>query len=604
MAKKRKGIKVRHRLLTRLLLSHILIVAIPLFLTGRVLVNTAQESIQQTVLDRNYRFALRSTRLIELRLENARDIINSQARNLSTFALNPLAQELTLNAIVSEFDLFNRLSILDTAGNVVATTVFANDSQTDRGGNHFLPHVLSGQSYRSDVYHSAEHLPMLDIAEPIRRHNEVVGALYAVVDLKAMWDLVEENVVGEKGEAFIFNYNKNGEFVAHSDPKNVYMKQAFQNQDILDKLRGGRHGSTIYATPGDVQMVAAYAAIGTYGWGFMIQQPTSEAFAPAHRMRLRVWQFMLGSALLASLLAFFYTRWIVTPVNRLVSGMDRFSKGDMTYRIEKVENDEIGALAQNFNDMADRLIEFQHTLKRTERFETLGKLASVLSHEIRNPLNSMVINMQILKREISRERMDKAKVEKFYDILASEIKRVDQLVTDFLLISRPPKLERSRVKLAEVLDDVITLKSAEALEHGVRIERVYKKKQVEAHVDVGKMKQVFLNLIINALQALPGGGKLTVELDETSPTTRARLKLKGKYATVIFRDTGHGISKEEMSKIFDFYYSTKKEGSGLGLAIVQQIIEEHNGVILVDSKVNAGTTFTVYLPQEAPVSTS
>ena len=234
-------------------------------------------------------------------------------------------------------------------------------------------------------------------------------------------------------------------------------------------------------------MVAAYAPIGSYGWGAMMQQPTSEAFASANQMKTNIIQFMFVTVFLASLLAYGYSRWIVRPVDHLVTGMDTFSAGDLSHRVQKVSDDEIGALAENFNDMADRLIEYQNTIKRTERLDMLGKLASVLSHEIRNPLNSMVINMQILKREISKEDVNKLKVERFYGILTAEIKRVDQLVADFLLVARPPKLEKTRVALDEVLDEVVLTQVADSLKKGVRIERVYSNAPIYADVDVDKI---------------------------------------------------------------------------------------------------------------------
>ncbi len=589
-------IKIQHRLLTRLLIFSILITSLPLLLTGKVLVDTAQESIQKTILDRNFEFTIRSTRLVDFKLNTARDIINFQVKNPSIYQMSKSPVELAINTIVQEFDLFNKISVIDTVGKVIATTAFDDQSSATFAANGVMANVMRGVSYRSDVYVSEEHLPMLDIAEPIKLYDDVVGALYAVVDLKAMWDLVQENVVGSKGEAFIFN--RAGVYIAHSDPKKVYAKQTFKNREIIDKIALEMNGQLIYTTDDGIEMVAAYAPIGQYGWGAMIQQPTSEAFAPAHSMRLRIIQFMFGTILLASLIAYLYSKWIVRPVDHLVQGMERFSQGELNYRVEKVSNDEIGTLAENFNDMADRLIEYQNTLKRTERLETLSKLASVLSHEIRNPLNSMVINMQILKREFSKEPLNRARVENFYHILAAEIKRVDQLVSDFLLIARPQKLEKTKTALNDLLDEVLVLHSAEALKKGVRIEREYEKKPVCVEVDPGKMKQAFLNLVINAIQAMPGGGKLTIELKNSDSVSKVKQKLKGSYAKISFKDTGTGIKKEDMSKIFDFYFSTKENGTGLGLAIVQQIIDDHQGKIAVQSKVNHGSTFILYLPQE------
>ena len=585
--------------MTRLLLSHILIVSLPLFFTGKVLVDTAQESIEEMILERNLEFAIRTTRFIDLKLETAVDIVVNQAKNLSIYGMNKTSLELAINTIVSDFALFDNLSVLDISGNLIASTSFDEKVPFKFSKNGetspVLATILKGKTFRTDVYVSEERLPLLDIGEPIELHGEVFAILYAVVDLKAMWDIVDENIVGESGEAFIFNTN--GVYIAHSDRINVYQKNKFNNEEVIQKVSEKESGTMIYKTSQNIEMVAGYAPIGDYGWGAMIQQPTSEAFAPANRMRVRVFQFMVLSVILASLLAFFYTRWIVAPVKDLVSGMEQFSKGALDYRIQNVGKDEIGALAENFNEMAVRLTEYQNTLKRTERLETLGKLASVLSHEIRNPLNSMVINMQILKRELAKEIVNKEKVEKFYGILASEIKRVDQLVQDFLLIARPPKLELEKVAINEIIDEVSMMQVADSLQKGVRIEREYEKTPIHANVDAAKIRQVIVNLVLNAIQAMPGGGRLKIAIKEADKEAKYQNKLPEKSLLISFSDTGHGIKPEDLNKIFDFYYSTKRDGSGLGLAVVQQIIEEHNGIISVESEVGKGATFNIYLPQ-------
>ncbi|MFQ5674921.1 MAG: cache domain-containing protein, partial [bacterium] len=202
-------IQIRHRLLTRLLISHILIVSLPLFFTGKVLVDTARQSIEQTILERNLEFAVRTTRFIELKLQSAREILASQAKHFSFKQANTASLELEINTIVNDFAIFNSLSVLDTTGHLIASTSFEREASLLFNGNGrvatALDYVSHGQTFLRDAYISEERLPLLDIGEPLRYQGEISGILYAVVDLKAMWDLVDQNVVGEQGEAFIFN---------------------------------------------------------------------------------------------------------------------------------------------------------------------------------------------------------------------------------------------------------------------------------------------------------------------------------------------------------------------------------------------------------------
>jgi signal transduction histidine kinase len=575
--------------------SYIFIASLPLLFTSTFLVGTAQDSIQETILDRNLQFTERSTRFIDLKIKTAKELLKNQAQHLALDWQEMGNVELAINTMVQQFDVFDEVSVIDTLGKVRSSTSFDDRGPERFGSNGWVATTLGGLSYQSEVFIGEGRIPKLILGEPISLHTEIIGILGAVVDLQVMWDLVKENALGLQGEAFVFD--QEGVYIAHSDPRKVHSEERFTNSVILQRIARGESDRALYVTDAGAEMVAAYAPIGRYGWGAMMQQPTSEAFAPARRMRTSILQIMFVTVFLASLLAYFYSRWIVRPVDHLVTGIDRFSEGDLSHRVQKVSDDEIGTLAEHFNEMADKLSEYQNTIKRTERLETLGKLASVLSHEIRNPLNSMVINMQILKREISKAEMNKLRVEKFYGILAAEIKRVDQLVTDFLLVARPPKLEKTEVAINEILDEVLLTQVADSLKKGVRIERNYSSDApVIADIDVDKMRQVVLNLIINAIQAMPGGGKLTISLSEAMSGDHTPAAARNAAVKISFTDTGFGIKEEDRSKVFDFYYSTKADGSGLGLAIVQQIVEMHHGRIKVDSQVDVGTTFTIDLP--------
>lgn len=590
-------IKIRDRLLTRLLVSHIFLVTVPLLVTGGILTNTAQEAIERTILERNLEFARRSAMQIESTVDKARDILRLNAQLPVIYSQDRINKELMINSMVNEFPIFKKIMILDASGRMLASTSYeiSGEPFTTNGA---LPVLLHGQPYVSEVYVSQEKLPLMDLAEPIRLHNEVIGVLWAEVDLKAMWALVDNNVVGEFGEAFIFRAD--GQYIAHSDRRKVYTRSHFDEQDILHAVAAKNSAHKIYVNRDHQEMIAAFAPINGRNWGAVIQQPTREAFASARKMRLQILLLIVVSSGLASLIAFFYTRQIVKPVQLLVSGIDRIAAGDLRQRIQLLGRDEISQLAERFNTMAARLQEIQNKLKRTERLETLGKLSSVLSHEIRNPLNSMVINMQLLRREFSKSRRDMKKMEYYHQVVASEIKRVDELVSNFLLIAKPPKLEKADFKLSKLLDEIITLQMPNVLRRGIRVERDYREPNLTAPVDAKKLHQVFLNIFLNAVEAMQGGGKIVVGIDKYHPTSFA--EAWEAMAAVSFRDTGKGIPPEELNHIFDFYYSKKEHGTGIGLSIAQQIVEEHGGVIRVKSTLGAGSEFTICLPLSSPQS--
>jgi len=600
-----ESIKIRYRLFTRLLISHILLVSIPLLITGQILTNTAQSAIEQTILERNLEFARRSAGTIAATLGKAREILRFIAQIPDITLMGRIDQDLMINNMVAQFAIFKRISIIDRDGHVISSTAFGNLG-IDLGSNGLLPAILQNQPYNSEVYLSPENLPTMEIAEPIIFRNEVIGALWGEVDLKAVWDIVDSNAIGESGEAFIFHPARTGQFIAHSNRRLVLERRHFEESDIINSVAAGRNNHKIYVNRNGVEMIAAYAPIAQEQWGTVIQQPTSEAFAPAQKMQLQIFLLVVVSVLLAALIAAIYTRQIVQPVNGLVSGIERIATGDLRHRIRPLGHDEVGRLAKHINMMASRLLEFQRQLKRGERLETLNKLASVLSHEIRNPLNSMVINMQLMKREFHKLEIDSGKLEHYHQILNSEIGRVESLVSNFLLIAKPPKLEKTPQRLSALLDDLIKAELPNALTKGIRVERNYKRPGLVVEVDPLKLYQVFLNIFLNAVQAMPGGGRLLIGLDKvgalSSDEETPGLEEAGDmiYAAVSFQDTGKGISKSELSQIFDFYFTTREEGTGIGLSLAQQIVEEHSGRIQVKSEIGAGTRFTVLLPYLSP----
>ena len=594
-------IKIRYRLFTRLLISHILLVSLPLLLTGKILVDTAQSAIRQTILERNLEFARRSAGMIAATIGKSREILRFTAQIPDLTNLGRMNQDLMINNMVAEFSVFKRLSIIDRDGRVMSSTAFG-DLGLDLSRNGLLPSILQNRPYNSEVTLTPDYLPTMEIAEPILFHDEVIGALWGEVDLKAIWDVVDSNAIGERGEAFIFHPAKQGQFIAHSNRRLVLEHGNFDEADIIDSVAAGHSNHKIYVNRDGVEMIAAYAPIPQEQWGTVIQQPTSEAFAPAQKMKLQIFLLMLVSVVLAALIAAMYTRQIVQPVNSLVSGIERMATGDLRYRIRPLGHDEVSRLAKNINTMASRLHEFQRQLKRGERLETLNKLASVLSHEIRNPLNSMVINMQLMRREFLRKEIQARKLEHYHQIINSEIGRVESLVSNFLLIAKPPKLEKIPQRLSTLLDDLIKAELPNALTKGVRVERNYQLPGIVVEIDAQKMYQVFLNIFLNALQAMPGGGRLRIGIykvnlagsDEDTPTFEESGGLA--YAAISFQDTGKGISTGKLSKIFDFYYTTKEQGTGIGLSLAQQIVEVHGGRIQVKSELGKGSEFLVLLP--------
>lgn len=233
---------------------------------------------------------------------------------------------------------------------------------------------------------------------------------------------------------------------------------------------------------------------------------------------------------------------------------------------------------------ADQILEIEEQLRRADRLSALGQLSAGMAHEIRNPLGSIRGTAEILQ-----EGIDPAdRRYEFTCILIKEVDRLNKVVQNFLDFARPSGGDRELVDINRLLAEVLTLTGQPALKNGVTT-RLEAGVVPEMEGDGEQLKQAFLNLVLNALQAMPAGGSLTISTALTEGTLEIR-----------FTDTGGGIPRENLDRIFNPFFTTRGEGTGLGLAITHRIIQGHGGRIAVESRVGAGTTFILTFPVNAP----
>jgi signal transduction histidine kinase len=278
--------------------------------------------------------------------------------------------------------------------------------------------------------------------------------------------------------------------------------------------------------------------------------------------------------------------------------------------------DELGKLALDFNTMCTRLEDARHTLiqheeerrrievslRNAERLASVGRLAAGLAHEIGTPLNVIVGRAESLRKKLQGNEP----AERNLKIITGQIERIATTVKGMLDYSRSRDVRLSPTALTDVLGKVIEFLEDRFLNTSIRVETDFTRACPLVHADSDRLYEVFLNLAVNAIDAMPSGGTLSVKVDTEVRPHAERPGPERRFAVVSFEDQGYGIAPGDLERIFDPFFTTKEvgKGTGLGLSISYGIVREHGGWIQVHSTVGTGTAITVFLPVETQEATA
>jgi two-component system sensor histidine kinase PilS (NtrC family) len=288
-----------------------------------------------------------------------------------------------------------------------------------------------------------------------------------------------------------------------------------------------------------------------------------------------LWTHIHGADLFRDARPLRYEEWLVLP-----RGCRRFLGYSVSPLLDQ-ERELIGYIV-SFQDLTD-IKRLEEEVRLKDRMAAIGRMASGIAHEIRNPLAAMRGSVEVLRSHLVFPGPD----ERLLDILIRESDRLNKFVEDFLIFAKPPQCERKPLDLVPLLhDSVLLLKNSPEVRDKHRVELKMTEQQIPILGDADKLRQVFWNLAQNALRAMPSGGTLTVA---------AKAAEKG-GGEILFRDTGTGMTEEQKANLFQPFHSSFAGGTGLGLSIIFQIVEDHRGKIHFDSEPGNGTQVTLYLP--------
>lgn len=318
----------------------------------------------------------------------------------------------------------------------------------------------------------------------------------------------------------------------------------------------------------------------------IILEARKAARQSARRLRISAVLAVVAGSLLIFGLAFFFVHSILKPVRGLI---DKVGHGAIdSFSADEIETLAVGVdgLIEDSGETQLELAKSREQLLQAEKMAMVGKLAAGMAHSIRNPFTSVKMRLFSLGRTLSLSASQRDD----FQVISEEIRHIDTVVQNFLEFSRPPKLVMQLVSPSAVIDQTLQLLSHRLKAYDVQIVRKAVRALPEVLADPEQLKEVLVNLIINACEAMGQGGTITIE-ETTAKTAAERLQ-----AVCRISDSGPGMSEAVRAKAFQPFFTTKAEGTGLGLSIVERIISEHKGQIRVECPVNGGTTFIITLP--------
>lgn len=574
----------------RLLLTYVGLGALPLMLASVVLISLTSGTVQTYIYERNMETARRASNEIHLFVKEPLTILQTAALTRGIVEMDSFSQDNMINKIMDKNTIFRSIFVLDDSGKVVETTRFGEDGANFADRPYYRA-AMQNLEYISEVSFSPSRFPLLYISEPVLRYNQVVGALVGEIELNTIWALVDSITIAKSGFAFLLD--QNGRVIAHRDKNKVLEQENYSQYSFFQDLV--RNGQGLYADEeSGEEQVLVYARVPDLNWGVVVRQSRREAFTLARQMQIQMAIFTAVSVLVALLLGVLAVKRITRPLVRLVQGVREYGRGNLQHKIDMKTRDELAELASEFNSMAQSLLKNQKKLKRMEHLAALSRFAALVSHEIRNPLNSMNINMQLLRKLIHRPEIAAERKSKYLDVISSEIRRMNDMVTNFLTIARPPELQRESADIHNIIREVIMVQEARANFEGIKINTVFADQECLGMFDLNQLKQVFHNLLVNAFEASSGRSELFIR---TSVLNREVAEdLQRPFVKIEFEDHGEGIPAEVLEEVFEYYYTTKRSGTGLGLAIAKQIVEAHNGSVYIKSEPGSGTVFFIELP--------
>jgi signal transduction histidine kinase len=619
--------KRRGKLAYKILFGFLVTSLAPMGLVGWHLISISQQSLRKETLAMQESLAIGFADTAQKYVTTFRNVLTETSSLEDFVSMNPIKQQQSLNRILQIHLAVLELSVLNDKGLEVL-----------RVGRFLGPNPEMRDFSKEDLFQTAigpkgqyigrlerfqglyptvtVSVPILDSrAQPARP----VGVLAARISLNPLSTMLamEFPASGNSQAAVVA---PDGFMIAHSDPKEIYKPDARMPDEVLKVVttQSNDRGGGELPLPDGRKLLAAFAETRDLGWIVYVQQPVEVAYQSSDEMKSQILKVLVWVVLATVLLSLVVAGHITAPIRMLRDAADRLGKGQFEDLPEVVTtNDEIGDLAQTFLGMSESLKEktgelihakqelekftkflekrvdartrelkaAQDELIKKERLAAIGQMASVVGHEIRNPLAVINNSIYFIKTKLSSGQEPDPKIAKHIKIIESEIQQANGIINEILTYSRQREMQVERIQLNNWLEELL---SVYPFPPHIELVKQLDPANPPLAIDMTEMQQAVRNLIGNGIEVMPApkGGKITI---------RTRIPEPG-WVEIDVGDSGSGIPPDVLDKIFAPFFTTKARGTGLGLAVVRKVIDRHKGRVDVESQVGVGTTFKLYLP--------
>lgn len=527
---------------------------------------------------------------------------------LREFLESPLVNQERADAIADELDErailtgpWDGMTVFDREGRVVFEPkgVGGIGPLAESPATHTaFDHALSGKTYYSDrVVCRRTGRPVVIFAAPIFGRGEP-GRVVGVVVSHYVWSPIQTILDKVEAPAAVHLLDRKGAVIGHrsDDRLDAQHRQPLRANLAWSALPGGEAGyailpRSIHGGEASLAVEVRQKGMNAYrgaGWTLMLEMPLAVISAPIVTLARNTGLLVVGMLLVVGALFATLGRRFIRPLGALVEGVRQVEQGHLDQRVTVRSKDEFGELADSFNAMIDTLRETQDELVRKEKLAMLGQVASSVGHELRNPLGVMSNAVYFLQTMLDGADDH---VKEYLGIILAEITRSERIVADLMdaVHTRPP--DRATFRLPEMLDELM---GKRAMPASVTVAMDLPEALPAIRADAAQMQQVFENLVSNAVDAMPEGG--TLEIQAYGDTQAGKV-------VISVRDTGSGITPENMARLFQPLFTTKARGIGLGLVVTKNLVEANGGTVTVESEAGHGTRVTVTLPAaELPTS--